>query len=249
MTQKQSNAQITQTPAQQELDLLKAEYDEFISIASHDLYGNFRQVLAFSEIILNQYKDSFDAETQTYFTYIINGAKDGKQKLDELRAFSKIQKSNFTFTDIDCTALVADVIDTLTALTDPSEVDITVGKLPVIQADSDKMREVFHNLLENALLYREGTRAHKISVTCDETDSFFEFKIADNGMGIADYLDQSIFQAFKRGVAKDQYPGRGMGLAIAKKIVNLHGGKLDYLREPENKTVFRFTVPKISVAA
>ncbi len=227
-----------------ELAYVRAEYQEYCSAISHDFSGPLRTMGGFSEIILGNNKGVFDEKTQYHFSIIMRGAKEGKVMLDAVREFSQLERNNSNYVEFDSGALVTSVLETLQELADISRAKIEVESLPVVKGDIDQIGLVFYQLIRNALMYRDPGVATKVSVVSRDWGEYQEFKVVDNGIGVPEKMDERIFQILKRAVSSNDYPGYGMGLAIAKKIVHRHGGKIQLLRDNPGQTVFSFTLPK-----
>jgi len=238
------------TPAQKlslvekELAFVRAEYEEYLSAISHDFAGPLRTMSGFSEIILSKNEGSFDEDTKHLFGFIMAAAADGKTMLDDLRQFSQLQQETAKFEAYDSQDLVASVLATLTDLSERPGIDIHVGDLPVVMGDKAQMHRAFYEVLKNALQYREPDQDTAITVTSQDHDEWVEFRVGDNGIGVPANMDERVFQVLKRGVVSDDYPGRGMGLPIVRKIIHQHGGTVQLLRGVPEKTVFSFTVSK-----
>lgn len=230
---------------ERELAFVRAEYQEYLSAISHDFAGPLRTMTGFSEIILSNNERVFDEDTKQLFEFITAAAADGKAMLDDLRQFSRLQRESAEFEAYDSRALVHAALDELTDLQEPSGLDIQVGQLPILYGDKTQMQRVFYELLKNALLYRDKTQDTAISVASYDQENSVEFRVIDNGIGIPENMDTSIFQVMRRAVVPNEYPGRGMGLAIARKIVHRHGGTIQLVRDTPQKTVFSFIVSKI----
>lgn len=232
---------------ERELAFVQAEYQEYLSAISHDFAGPLRTMTGFSEIILSNNERVFDEDTKQLFGFITAAAADGKAMLDDLRQFSRLHRENSEFEAYDSRTLVHAALDELADLQEPSGINIQVDPLPILYGDKTQMQRVFHELLKNALLYRDDNHNTAISVTAYDQEASVEFRVSDNGIGVPENMDTGIFQVMRRAVVPDEYPGRGMGLAIARKIVHRHGGTIQLLRDTPETTVFSFTVSKIPV--
>jgi light-regulated signal transduction histidine kinase (bacteriophytochrome) len=233
---------------ERELAFVRAEYQEYLSAISHDFAGPLRTMSAFSEIIASQNSESFDAETKRHFDFIIAAAADGKRMLDDLRNFSDLLQEHTEFETFVAEDLVRSVLETLTDLSDRPGIDIEIGDLPALTGDRAQMHLVFYHLLKNALQYREESQNTQRTVSSHDHDTSIEFRVSDNGIGVPDTMDERIFQVLKRAVHPDEYPGRGMGLSIARKVIHRHGGSIQLLRDSTTQTVFSFTVSKNPIA-
>ncbi|MGS2717114.1 sensor histidine kinase [Eionea flava] len=236
--------QLAQT--QQQLDDLREEYKEFVYIVSHDLHAPLRAIEGFSQIIANKHADSFDEKTRGHFNHIINGAQKNKAILNALVDYSRISTRESAFTECDCNAIFSQIKEELSPLIEASQATLHCEALPTLFADKVQLTLLFKHLIHNALLYQKDHIKPVIHITHKNKNNAWEFSVSDNGIGIKKNLMEKIFKLLRRGVSDKHYPGMGMGLAIAQKIVQRHGGELSAVSraegETESGTTFTFTM-------
>ncbi|MBL4629621.1 MAG: hypothetical protein JKY14_00110 [Paraglaciecola sp.] len=232
---------------QQELDVLKAEYQEFVYIVSHDLKAPLRQISGFTEMIAEKYAESIDDKSKRHVELILRGSEKANQILQVLTDYSRLNTLSEPFTGIDCNVTVEDIKQQLADLIEHSGAEITVVDLPEIVGDQAQISQVFYHLIHNALYYQHPENKPKIVIEAKEFTHLWQFCIRDNGIGIPVNLTEKIFKVLRRAVPDKKYLGMGVGLAIAKKILARHGGELWLAKPHEVGSSFYFTLPKIIV--
>lgn len=230
---------------EQELKDLRAEYDEYAYIVSHDLGAPLRHIEGFANLISADIYDDLDNKNQDRFDRVLSSAGEAKNILRALLDYSRLNTRRSSPEDIDCNVVIEGAIAQLTSLINESSATLSVGNLPVVYGYTSEISLVFFHILQNALLYRvEGGQPH-VEVDCEDIGSHWKFHFKDNGIGIRDTLIPKVFKILRRAVAASQYPGQGMGLAISQKIVEAHGGNIRMESTPENGSSVYFTLPKI----
>lgn len=235
-------SQLKQT--QQELEELKAEYQEFVYIVSHDLTGPFRTIQGFAEIIAKSHHQNFDEKTLNHLNFILDGAREGKNIVGALVEYSRLNTEAKPFTACNCNEVIYKVKERCASLINETQANISYPQLPVIWGDQEQITMLFYHLMHNALTYRKTDIPPEISISCEDNNQSWIFSFADNGIGIKSNLSDKIFQVLRRGVSKKEYDGMGIGLAIAKKIIQRHGGHISLDTESNNETIFHFTLAK-----
>lgn len=220
------------------------ELEQFAYIASHDLQEPLRMVTGFLGQIERKYKDSLDQKGKEYIHYAVDGASRMKQIISDLLEYSRVGKKDFKYESFD----VGDVIEEVISLNKPmfaeNKVTIFKNKMPVIVASKPLIRQVFQNLLANAVKYRKPGQATTITIDFTETAGFWQFSIADTGIGIKpDHLDR-IFVLFQRLHSREQYSGTGIGLSVCRKIIENHKGKIWVTSEFGQGSTFYFSLKK-----
>ncbi len=226
---------------QEELEELKAEYQQYAYKVSHDLSAPFRQINGFAEILSKKHADSFDEKSLKHFNLIIKGAQKGASLLDGLLDFSRINTRAEDFCDTDCNNIIETVKEKLQPLISSTNAKIFYSSLPVIQADKKQILILFYHLLQNSLIYQEPSSKPEISIVSKNSHSRCFFCVEDNGIGIKPSQREDAFNILTRLVGDQEYPGAGMGLAIAKKIVKRHGGEI-WIDESNGKTRVNFNI-------
>lgn len=207
------------------------ELQDFAYIASHDLQEPLRKIITFAERLVKKYKDVLDEEGQDYIERMTSAAKRMKQLITGLLIYSRVTTKAQPFMEVDLNEIIKGVIDDLEITIKEVNGRINVEKLPVIEADSLQMRQLFQNLIGNALkFYREGISPviHIKSriIIDDKHDGLCEITVQDNGIGFDPQYSERIFGVFERLHGRSEDEGTGIGLAICKKIVERHGGTI-----------------------
>ena len=228
----------------QELAALKAEYQEFVYITSHDLSAPLRQVDGFADLIISKHGDSFDDKTKRHFALISNGVTQAKSILDALTDYSRINTRAQPFTECDSRELVEQVLSGLSTLITETKAEITCTDLPIITADNAQLKLLFECVIKNALTYQLPDNKPVITLSAKDDENFWYFCISDNGIGVSENLTEKIFKVLRRGVSNKSYPGLGMGLAIVTKILQRHKGEISVSLNNKKGADFTFTIAK-----
>ncbi|MDB5202987.1 MAG: sensor signal transduction histidine kinase [Ferruginibacter sp.] len=227
-----------------DLAVSNRELEDFAYVASHDLQEPLRMVTGFLKLVEQRYSDVIDAKGKQYIHYAVDGAKRMQQIILDLLEFSRVGKVNEKEEQVDLNQIVNEVIYLCQNQIIDTKAVVNSGKLPTLPMYKIPLRQVFQNLISNALKYHKEDEAPVINISAEEQATYWQVSVSDNGIGIdKEYFDQ-IFVIFKRLHNKDQYSGTGIGLAVCKKIIENFGGKI-WLSSGENQgSTFYFTIPK-----
>lgn len=227
-----------------ELAASNAELEQFAYIASHDLQEPLRMVTSFLSQIERKYSDVLDEKGRQYIYFAVDGAKRMRQIILDLLEFSRVGRTDNDLEEININELLNEIMLLFGKQITESNASVTWGKMPVIKSFKSPLRQVFQNLISNALKYQQQDVSPKIKIAFEESRRYWQFSVSDNGIGIdAEYFDR-IFVIFQRLHNKDEYSGTGIGLAIVRKIVENMGGKIWIVSEEGKGSVFYFTVSK-----
>ena len=226
-----------------ELEQKNIELEQFAYIASHDLQEPLRTVTSFADQLQKQYKDKFDNIGQKYLYFIEQGTERMKTLVTDLLDYSRIGRGKET-KPIDCNKVIHTVIADLHMAIHESHAEIEAEKLPVINGYSTEVKQLFQNLVVNAIKFRKKEEPPKIHITAQPVNGAWEFSVADNGIGIDEQYNERIFVIFQRLHTRNEYEGSGIGLSHCKKIVELHGGKIWVKSKPGKGSTFYFTLPE-----
>jgi PAS domain S-box-containing protein len=218
-----------------------AELEQFAYVASHDLQEPLRMVTTYVQLLAKRYQASLDAEAHEFIGYAVEGATRMKALIDDLLDFSRVERQGKEFASFDCGPLVQRTLRDLQAVIRQREALIEVDSLPTVYGDEPQVGQVFQNLLSNALKF--CTARPRIRISARRKGQYWVFGVHDNGIGIAPQQAERIFVLFQRLHTRQEYPGTGIGLAICKKIVERHGGKLWVESEVDKGATFFFTLP------
>lgn len=226
----------------QELQRSNAELEQFAYVASHDLREPLRMVASYTELLADRYRGSLDERADKYIDYAVEGAKRMQQLVDDLLTFSRVGSQGRPLEPVDAAAVTRRVIRSLQATIAETGAGVECGDLPTVLADEIQLEQVLQNLLSNALKFHAEDRAPHVRVDAVPEDGQWVFSVADNGIGIEEQYAQRIFQIFQRLHGRREYEGSGIGLTIAKKIVERHGGAIWFTSVPGRGTTFCFSL-------
>jgi signal transduction histidine kinase len=226
----------------EELARSNADLEQFAYVASHDLQEPLRMVSAYTQLLADRYRGKLDDQADKYIHYAVDGATRMRSLIDDLLAFSRVGRQETAIASTDCEGLVQRALENLRAAILESGAVITHGPLPRLMANGSQLQQVFQNLIGNAMKFR-GSLAPVIEISAEKQGSEWLFSVADNGIGISAEHAGSVFVIFNRLHTRTEYPGNGIGLAICKRIIERHGGRIEALPHQGVGTVFNFTLP------
>lgn len=226
-----------------ELESVNKELESFSYSVSHDLRAPLRAVDGFSRILAEDYDDKLDAEGRRVIGVIQENTRRMGQLIDDLLAFSRLGRQGIASAPIDMGELVQGVVDELTQGMDLGRLEIRVGDLPVVPGDRAMIRQVFVNLIANALKF-SGTRPKSIiEIGCEPREREYVFFVRDNGVGFDMQYANKLFGVFQRLHRQQDFEGTGVGLAIVQRVVHRHGGKVWAEAALDQGAVFSFSLP------
>jgi PAS domain S-box-containing protein len=226
----------------EELERSNEQLEQFAYVASHDLQEPLRMVSSYTQLLAKRYKEKLDQDANDYIDFAVDGAVRMQTLIQDLLKFSRLNTHVQEFVAVDTNDLYDSAINSLAVAIDESGTVVTKDQLPVVQGDAGQLRQLFQNLIGNAVKYHDPEKMNKIHVSTERFDDELQFCIEDNGIGIEPEYYQKIFVIFKRLHGKSEYQGTGIGLAICKKIVEKHHGKIWLESEPGQGTRFYFTL-------
>ena len=235
--------------AHEELKRSNAELEQFAYVASHDLQEPLRMVSSYTQLLMRRYGDKLDGDAKDFTASIVDGATRMKQLIEDLLAYSRVGTRDKNFKPVDAGSSLGRALTNLRAAIQDSGATVTQDKLPTIPCDEVQLAQLFQNLIGNALKFRKPDVAPAVHVGAAEQGAEWEFTVRDNGIGIEPQYFERIFMVFQRLHDKGEYPGTGIGLAIVKKVVERHGGRIWVQSQPGAGTTFHFTMPKEREAA
>jgi PAS domain S-box-containing protein len=236
----QRNAQL----ARQSLELQRSneELERFAYAASHDLQEPLRMVTSFTGLLAKQYEGQLDDRAQEYIHFARDGALRMKRLIQDLLDYSRVGSRGAELEPIESEAALADAVRNLAAAVHESGAAITSDPLPTVCADASQLAQVFQNLVGNALKFR-GTATPSIHVSVTRDGEMWRFSVRDNGMGIERRHAERIFIMFQRLHTRAEYPGTGIGLALCRRIIERHNGRIWVESTPGEGATFHFTLP------
>jgi signal transduction histidine kinase len=227
-----------------ELASSNAELEQFAYVASHDLQEPLRMVSSFMSRLESKYGHVVDEKGRQYIHFALDGAKRMREIIRDLLEFSRIGSTGYDAEQVDINKLINELLPFFRRIIEEDHGRISFTALPMLQTYKTPVRQVFQNLIGNALTYHRASIPPVVSISCIETPLHYQFSVKDNGIGIEAKDFDKIFIIFQRLHNRDEYPGTGMGLAIAKKIIENLGGRIWLESEPGKGSTFYFTLLK-----
>ncbi|HEX7320630.1 MAG TPA: PAS domain S-box protein [bacterium] len=224
------------------------DLEQFAYVASHDLQEPLRMVASFTQLLEKRYKGKLDAEADEFIDYAVGGANRMQQLINDLLTYSRLGIKGKPFESCDCHSVLGRVIVNLRTAIDENKALITNDDLPAVIADETQMIQLLQNLIGNAIKFR-SKESPLIHVSAQKKDNEWIFSVRDNGIGIEPQYKERIFVIFQRLHGKEEYKGTGIGLAVCKKIVERHGGRIWVESELGKGSTFYFTMPERPLAA
>ncbi len=223
-----------------------AELEQFAYVASHDLQEPLRSISGYLQLLERKYIDDLDEKARNFIRRSTSAALRMQSLIQSLLSFSRVTTRGKDFENINCNHIIEYVKRSLKSTIEDNDVEIISDHLPVVEADPNQLEMVFQNLISNAVKFRSEALP-KIRIGAEDMEKDWKFSIADNGIGIERQYFDRIFTIFQRLHTIDEYEGTGIGLSLAKKIIERHGGRIWLESEPGKGSVFYFTIPKRKV--
>lgn len=221
------------------------ELEQFAYVASHDLQTPLRNIVSFSQMLARRYKGSLDQDADEFIDFIVHNGMRMSMLVHDLLDFSRTIHSWGQFETVDMKAVYDEAIENLAGSANESQAIVVVGDLPMVLGSHSHLVCLFQNLIGNAMKYRLPNRPPRIEVGCNLKQQEWRFHVADNGIGIDSQFAERIFMIFQRLHGPDSsYEGNGIGLAICKRIVEQHNGRIWVEGEIGRGCTFFFTIPK-----
>jgi two-component system sensor histidine kinase/response regulator len=243
----EQNAQLQQEIAvraetQAALQRSNTEFEQLAYVASHDMQEPLRKIASYLQLLAQRYQGQLDADADEFIGYAVDGAKRMQALINDLLAFSRVGTKAKPFAPTDCKLIMQTALADLQFAIEECGGRVQVGDLPTVMGDATQLSQLFRNLLSNAIKFRRD-EPPDVHVHAEPTGSLWRFTVSDNGIGIAAEYFERIFVIFQRLHGRSQYAGTGIGLAICKKIVERHGGKLEVQSILRKGSTFIFTLP------
>ena len=220
------------------------ELERFAHICSHDLKEPLRSVSGFVQLLLTHNSGTFDDTSIKYIQHVLKGLDRMDSLIRDILLYSRVSTQSDTHCVIDIKTILTDIKDDLMFRLQEAGAQIHIGDMPHVIGDVTQIRQLLTNLIENAIKFRSA-QPLIINVTARDLGSLWKINVKDNGIGIEEEYQHSVFDMFKRLNSKNRYEGSGVGLAICKKIVNVHGGNIFVRSTPNVGSEFIFTLPKM----
>ena len=233
-----------------ELQASNERLEQFAYAASHDLQEPLRMVSSYLQLIERRHGDELDPDAEEFLDYAVDGAERMREMIDGLLQYSRVETRGDPFEPVDLDDVLADVRGDLQLAIEEEGAEIAAESLPTVDADPSQLRQVFQNLLDNAIRY-SGDETPRVHVTAEASGDEWVISVGDEGIGIDPADADRIFEVFQRLHTHDEHPGTGIGLALCRRIVERHGGEIwvDTESESGNEsgtgTTVSFTLPAV----
>jgi PAS domain S-box-containing protein len=221
-----------------------AELQQFAYVASHDLREPLRMVSFYTQLLAKRYQGKLDADADEFIGYAQEGASRMGELIQNLLDYSRISSWKRETAPTDCEAVFRKSIENLRVAITESGATVENDPLPVVTGDVSQLGQLFQNLIGNAIKYRSAARPPHIRVSVREEQAEWLFSVCDNGIGIESQYFETIFGIFQQLHSREEYGGTGVGLAICRRIVERHRGRIWVESEPDKGATFCFTIPK-----
>ena len=226
-----------------ELERSNSELEQFAYVASHDLQEPLRTVTSFAQLLVGKYRGQLDPKADVYLGMISDGTARMSRLLQDLLTFSRVATSAQPMQVVPTGDVVAAVLSDLQDQLSRTGASVSTLALPRVWGDTTQLRQLFQNLIGNALKFSAPGRPPEVHLSAQRDGAHWRFSLSDNGIGIAPAFFERIFTIFQRLHSREEYEGSGIGLAITRKIVERHGGEIWLESQPGQGTTFYFTLP------
>lgn len=238
---KRAEQQLQATVA--ELERSNRELQQFAAVASHDMDAPLRGMVTLSRLLHENKADQLDKEGGEWLSLVASSAAHMRELIDDLLVHSRVGASQRPLELVDCHSVVNQAISNIAESIQESCAELRVGELPEVEANPVELVRLFQNLIDNAMKYR-GDAPLLIRITAESHENEWQFRVSDNGIGIAQEHQQGIFNVFTRLHGDDEYPGTGIGLATCKKVVERLDGRIWVESEVDKGSTFVFNLPR-----
>lgn len=225
------------------LERSNRELEQFAYVASHDLQEPLRMVSSYTQLLAQRYEGQLDEKAQKYINYAVDGAVRMQRLINDLLLYSRVSSQGSTFKAIDSHSALGEALRSLATAIEENRALVVNDNLPMVRADASQLAQLFQNLIGNAIKFR-GSDLPRIRVSAADLGPEWRFSVQDNGIGIEAQYAEKVFVIFQRLHTMREYPGTGIGLAVCKRIVERHGGRIWFESEVGRGTAFHFTLPK-----
>ncbi len=234
--------------ARRELARSNEELEQFAYVASHDLREPLRMVTSYLQLLSKRYQGRLDADADEFIHFAVDGAERMRGLIDGILAWSRVGRRGREFRSTDSNAVLRSSLANLQVAIVEAGAVVTHDSLPAVVADPDQLMQLFQNLVGNAIKFR-GAEPPRVHVSASRDEAQWKFQVTDNGIGLDPQNADRIFKMFQRLHDRETYPGTGIGLAVARRIVERHGGRIWVESEPGRGATFLFTLPERAATA
>lgn len=226
-----------------DLSTSNKELEQFAYVASHDLQEPLRMISSYTQLLAERYQDRLDDKARQYIRYAVDGAVRMQRLINDLLLYSRVHSRGAAPVATDAHAVLGEALVNLSTAIAESGALVTNGDLPTVRADPTQLLQLFQNLIGNAIKFR-GPASPRVQVSARDVGHEWLFSVRDNGIGIDPQYAGRLFVIFQRLHTREEYPGTGIGLALCRRVVERHGGRIWFESEPGKGSTFFFTFPK-----
>lgn len=226
-----------------------AELERFAYVASHDLQEPLRAITSYTQLLARRYKGKLDSDADEFIGFAVDGAQRMQALIKGLLELSRVDSRGQQVQAVATPPILDTVVRLLERPIQEAAATVDIGPLPVVKGDEAQISQLFQNLLSNALKFRRADTAPVVRVEAEEAGAMWHFTVSDNGIGIAPEHQERVFGMFERLHGDGEYPGTGIGLALCKRIVERHGGRIWLESTPGVGTRLHFTLPSAASPA
>ncbi|RKD97799.1 PAS domain-containing protein [Halopiger aswanensis] len=227
------------------LEASNERLEQFAYAASHDLQEPLRMVTSYLQLLEHRYADDLDDDAQEFIEFAVDGAERMREMIDGLLEYSRIETQGEPLEPVDLEAVLADVRQDLGLRIEESDADIVAESLPRVRGDAGQLRQVFQNLLDNAIEY-SGDGAPTVEISATREGAMWRLSVADDGIGIDPDETDRVFEVFQRLHSREEHAGTGIGLTLCKRIVERHDGEIRIDSSPGEGTTVSVTLPAVA---
>lgn len=224
-----------------ELERSNAELEQFAYLASHDLQEPLRMVSSFTQLLAQPYQGKLDKNADEFIRYAVDGAVRMQCLIQDLLLYSRLSRVNHPHQTIDLNTVLQAALLNLHGSVQAANASISYDQLPTITGDNAQLLQLFQHLIANAVKF-QGEHPPRVHIASSQQDANWRIAVSDNGIGIEPQYFDKIFLIFQRLHSREQYPGTGMGLALCKKIIDNHGGRIWLESTPGKGSTFYFSL-------
>jgi len=225
-----------------ELERSNADLQQFAYVASHDLSEPLRMVSSYVQLLARRYEGKLDSDADDFIGFAVDGTVRMQALIDGLLMYSRAGTADYSLVPVDCSEVARQALAMLEARVRDTDADVTIDELPTVQGDPTQLAQLFQNLIGNAIKFVSDKQPH-VHVSAEREPGAWRFGVTDNGIGIEPRHMERIFAVFQRLHSREAYSGSGVGLAICKRIVERHGGRIWVESTPGQGSTFYFTIP------